>query len=195
MARAKELVEYCQQYLKEYQSALEGKLPFAEAYSPLGKRQLKAAISFWEQAITDINTFAQQKQSTRKTRARKPKPPTQIVSKIKYVKSFPELKLESFDPVKILGFSEIWVFNVKLRKLGRYVSLNDAPFEVKGTRLTNIDPLKSVQKTLRKPVEQLKEFSNYSKVGAVKWFNNIKAVATPMREAINGDSILLKGIK
>ena len=91
--------------------------------------------------------------------------------------------------------SELWVYNTKLRKLGHYVALNDASFEVKGTRLTNIDPLKSVQKTLRKPAEQLKEFGNYSKVGAVKWFKNIKAVATPLREAINGDSVILKGIK
>jgi len=195
VARAKDLIEYFQKYLSEYQSALAGKLPFAEAYSPLGKRQLKAAVAFWEQAITDINIFAQQKQSNRKTRKKKAKPPTQIVSKIKYVKVFPELKLESIDPVKILTMNELWVFNTRLRKLGRYTTLNDAPFEVKGTRLTNIDPLKSVQKTLRKPAEQLKEFGNYTKIGALKWFNNIKAVATPMREAVSGDSILLKGYK
>jgi hypothetical protein len=61
--------------------------------------------------------------------------------------------------------------------------------------LINLDKGKCVQKTLRKPAEQLKEFGNYTKVGALKWFNNIRAVATPLREAISGDCILLKGIR
>jgi hypothetical protein len=194
--RTKELVDHCQRYLDEYSMALAGKPPsLAEAYAPLGKRKIKAAITWWEQAITDINTFGQQKLVMRKTRKRKPQPPTKIVGKLKFLKTFPALKLASIEPTQLLKCSEVWVYNTKLRKIGIYVTLGGVPFEIKGTRLTNIDPLKSVQKTLRKPDEQLKEFSNYSKAGAIKWFNNIRAVATKMREAINGDSILLKGVK
>lgn len=193
--RAKDLIEYCQKYLDEYRAAYDQKMPFAEAYASLGKRKLKSAIEWWEQAIIDINVFSHHKQSMKKARARKPKSPSQLVAKLKFLKEFKELKLTSIDPTQVLKCSELWVYNTRLRKLGRYVSLNEMPFEVKSTRLINIDPLKSVQKTLRKPTEQLKEFSNYGKPGAVKWFNNIRAVATPLREAINGECILLKGNK
>ena len=194
--RTKDLVDYCQKYLDEYRLALSGRNDqITEAYAPLGKRKIKASIAWWEQAISDINIFAQQKQSMRKTRKRKPKSPTQLIGKLKFLKTFPDLKLESIDPTQVLKCAELWIYNTRLRKIGHYVALNDGPFEVKGTRLTNIDTGKSVQKTLRKPAEQLKEFSNYSKPGVVKWFNKIRAVATPLRESINGDSILLKGIK
>jgi hypothetical protein len=194
--RAKDLIDYCQKYLDEYKLALSGKNEqLSEAYALIGKRKIKAAIEFWSQAINDITIFGQQKQSMHKTRARKPKPPSKIVMKLKFLKEFKDLGLVSIDPTQVLKCSELWVYSAKLRKLGRYVALNDRPFEVKGTRLININKDESVQKTLRKPAEQLKEFSNYSKIGMVKWFNNIRAVATPLREAINGDSILLKGIK
>jgi hypothetical protein len=194
--RAKDLIDHCQKYVDEYKIALSGKNEqIAEAYSFLGKRKIKAAIEYWSQAINDITIFGQQKQSMHKTRTRKPKPPSKIVAKLKFLKEFKELGLVSIDPTQVLKCSEIWVYNTRLRKIGHYISLNDKPFEVKSTRLINLDVTKSVQKTLRKPAEQLKEFSNYSKPGMVKWFNNIRAVATPLREAINGDSILLKGIK
>ena len=193
--RMSELAEYCQKYLDEYKAAFEERLPFAEAYSVLGKRKLKAAIDFWEQAIVDIGTTAHQKKSLHKTRVRKQKPPSQLVAKLKFLQEYKELKLKSIDPTQILKCSELWVYNTRLRKLGHYVSLNGMPFEIKSTRITNLDTNKSVQKTLRKPAEQLKELENYARPGAIKWFNNIKAVATPLREALNGDSILLKGVK
>jgi len=194
--RSKDLIDYCQKYLSEYKTALAGKdAQIAESYEHVGKRKMKAAIEWWETAISEISVFSHQKQSMHKTRQRKPKPPSKIVSKLKFLREYKELKLTSIDATQVLKCSELWVYNTRLRKLGHYVALNGMSFEVKSTRLTNIDPTKSVQKTLRKPAEQLKEFSNYGKPGAVKWFNGIKAVATPLREAINGDSILLRGVK
>lgn len=195
VTRSKDLIDYCQQFLDEYKAVYAEKMPFVEAYKNVGKRRIKAAMEWWEQAIVDINVFSHQKQSARKTRVRKPKPPAKIVAKLKFLREFKELKLTSIEPTQILKCSELWTYNVRLRKLGHYVSLNGMPFEVKSTRLINLDPTKSVQKTLRKPAQQLKEFSNYGKPGAIKWFNGIKAVATPLREAINGDSILLRGVK
>jgi hypothetical protein len=194
--RSKDLIEYCQKYLSEYKVALTGKdKQITESYGFLGKRKLKSAIEWWEQAISDVSLFSNQKQSIHKTRQRKPKPPSKIVSKLKFLREYKELKLTSIDATQVLKCSELWVYNTKLRKLGHYVALNGMAFEVKSTRLTNIDPTKSLQKTLRKPAEQLKEFSNYGKPGAVKWFSGIRATATPLREAINGDSILLRGVK
>ena len=194
--RTKDLIEYAQQYLNEYKAALAGRDPYVvESYAHLGKRELKAAISWWEQAITDINTFGQIKQSVRKTRTRKAKPVSKIVGKLKFLKSFNDLGLVSIDPAQILKSSELWVYNTKLRKIGRYVALGNSSFDIKGTRLLNLDTVKSVQKTLRKPAEQLRQFNTYGKPGAIKWFTQIRATATPLRAAINGESILLRSVK
>jgi hypothetical protein len=194
--RVKDLIDYCQKYIAEYNDALSGKVPdLTEAYALVGRRRIKYAIEWFETAIAALTSYGQQKQSLRKTRTRKVKTPSQLVNKLRFLREFPDLNLTSIDPAQILKCSELWVYNTRMRKLGRYVALNGTTFEVKGTRLVNLDTVKSVQKTIRKPAEQLKEFGNYSKPGAVKWFNNIRAVATPMRDAINKDSILLKGIK
>lgn len=195
-SRVKELAVHIDRYLTEYKLLQSGKNDqLNEAYSHLGKREIKAAIEWLEQAHTDISTFGQSKKATRKARKKKPVTPAKVISRLKYTKAFDALGLESIDPLSILKSSEIWVYNVNTRKLGRYISLPNSSFDVKGTRLLNLDMKKCVQKTLRKPKEQLKEFSNYSKSGALKWFEKIHAVATPLREALNADSVILKATK
>jgi len=196
--RTKDLVEFANNYIAEFKAAGSGTRKnedFAEAYDYLGKRGLKNCIEWWENAITDINTFGKHKASNRKTRKKKAVPTTKLVGKLKFIKEFKQLGLVSIDPASILKCTELWVYNTKLRKIGRYVALNGCTLDVKKTRLTNLDTVKCVQKTLRKPADQLKEFNSYGKPGAIKWFNNIHAVATPLREAINADSILLRAVK
>lgn len=194
--RINDMIEYATSYLNEYKMAMSGKnVQLVEAYSRLGKKEFKAAIAFWEGAIIDFNTFGQLKKSVRKTRKKKVIPPTKIVGKLRYVKTFAPLKLESFDPTLIMKSSEIWVYNTKTKKLGHFVALPNSTFDVKGTRILNLDTVKSVQKTLRKPAEQLKQFNSYSKPGAMKWFKEIRAVATKLKEALNKDSVLLKAVK
>lgn len=194
--RMKDLIDHATRYLSEYQLAQSGKdSQVSEAYSHLGKREFKAIIAWWEQAITDFNSFGQLKKSTRKARKKKVIAPAKIVGKLKFVKTFAALKLESFDPTQILKSSEIWTYNTRTKKLGHYVALANSTLDVKGTRILNIDTVKSVQKTLRKPAEQLKQFNNCGKPGAIKWFNDIRAVATRLKECLNKDSILLKAVK
>ena len=196
--RTKDLVEYAQHYLDEYRAAQSGKktdADFAEAYAPLGKRNLKAATTWWEQAISDIDKYAHTRMATRAVRVSKPKPPSKIVSKLKYLKTFPDLGLTSVDPTQILKSTELWVFDTRSRKLSHYVAVAGATLEVKGTRILNLDTVKSVQKTLRKPAEQLKQFAMYGKPGRVKWFSNIRAVTTPTKETIKATSILLLAVK
>jgi hypothetical protein len=63
---------------------------------------------------------------------------------------------------------------------------------VKGTSLTGFDENKSVQKTLRKPEEQLKEFKSSGKVALRKFLEDIKAVDIKLNGRINEDTVLLK---
>jgi hypothetical protein len=63
---------------------------------------------------------------------------------------------------------------------------------VKGTTIIGFDTIKSVQKTLRKPEEQLKEFKAAGKVQLRKFLDDIKAVDIKLNGRINEDTVLLK---
>jgi hypothetical protein len=63
---------------------------------------------------------------------------------------------------------------------------------VKGTSITGFNSNLSVQKTLRKPEEQLKEFKAAGKVQLRKFLDDIKAVDIKLNGRINEDIILLR---
>jgi hypothetical protein len=87
---------------------------------------------------------------------------------------------------------ELWVYNTKTRKLGKYVAAEFHDLGVKGTTITGFDEAKSVQKTLRKPADQLKEFKAAGKVALRKFLDEINAVDTKMNGRINEETVLLK---
>jgi hypothetical protein len=93
------------------------------------------------------------------------------------------------------------VFNVKTRKLGKYVASNIDPkgmgragsgLSVKGTTIIGYDEKLSVQKTLRKPEEQVKEFKGAGKVALRTFLDVIKTTDTMLNGRCNLDTILLK---
>ena len=103
-----------------------------------------------------------------------------------------ELKLVSISPVDIVGATELWIFNAKTRKLGRYVAASYQTLSVKGTSILNFDEQKSVAKTLRKPADQLKEFNKAGKVALRTFIKDIRATEIRLNGRINEDTVLLK---
>ena len=95
-------------------------------------------------------------------------------------------------PADIIGAQELWVYNVKTRKLGRYVAAQYQELGVKGTSITGYDESKSVSKTLRKPEEKLREFGKASKVQLRKFLEEIRATEARLNGRINADILLLK---
>jgi hypothetical protein len=136
--------------------------------------------------------LAQEAKVNRKPKAKKAVPAEKIVAKLKYKKADEPLKLVSINPADILGAKELWTYNTKSRKLGKYVAKEFADLGVKGTSIVNFDELKSVQKTLRKPADQLKEFKAAGKVALRKFLDDINAVDTKMNGRINDEIMLLK---
>ena len=61
-----------------------------------------------------------------------------------------------------------------------------------GQRFIESDEFKSIQKTLRKPEEKLKEFKAAGKVQLRKFLDDINATDTKMNGRINEDTMLLK---
>jgi hypothetical protein len=102
------------------------------------------------------------------------------------------LKLVSVSPTDIIGSTELWVYNTKSRKLGKYVSAEYQTLSVKGTSIINFNENLSICKTLRKPEEKLKEFKAAGKVQLRKFLDDINATDTKMNGRLNEETILLK---
>ena len=163
-----------------------------EAYSHLSKIQLRKITAFYQEIVSACEMLAQEAKVNRKPKAKKAVPAEKIVAKLKYKKADEPLKLVSINPADILGAKELWTYNTKSRKLGKYVAEEFQDLGIKGTTITGFSEPKSVQKTLRKPADQLKEFKAAGKVVLRKFLEDINAVDTKMNGRINEDIILLK---
>jgi hypothetical protein len=177
----------------ELVEAAQGKCEqLKEAYSHLSKANLKKITLFYSEILSACDMLAQEAKVNRAPRKTKAKPVEKIIAKLKFLKQDDKLKVVSINPADIVGAKELWIFNTKTRKLGKYVATEFAELTVKGTSIVNFDEIKSVQKTLRKPEEQLKEFKAAGKVQLRKFLEDIKAVDIKLNGRINEDTILLK---
>ena len=163
-----------------------------EGYSHRSKKQIKNLITFYQEIMSACDMLAQEAKVNRAPRKTKAVSKDKLVAKLKYMKSNEPLKLVSINPTDIIGTKELWVFNTKTRKLGKYVAAEFSDLGVKGTTITGFDEFKSVQKTLRKPEEKLKEFKAAGKVQLRKFLDDINATDTKMNGRINEETILLK---
>ena len=163
-----------------------------EGYSHRSKKQIRSLITFYQEIMSACDMLAQEAKVNRKPRKAKAVPKEKLVAKLKFMKSNEPLKLVSVNPTDIIGAGELWVYNTKNRKLGRYVAAEFNVLGVKGTSLTGFDEFKSVCKTLRKPEEKLKEFKAAGKVQLRKFLDDINATDTKMNGRLNEETILLK---
>jgi hypothetical protein len=163
-----------------------------EAYSHLSKAQMKKIITFYQEVMSACDMLAQEAKVNRAPRAKKPTDKAKVVSKLKFMKQNEPLKLVSINPIDIIGSKELWVYNTKSRKLGRYVANEYMELGVKGTTITGFNDAASVCKTIRKPEEKLKEFKAAGKVQLRKFLDDINATDTKMNGRINEEIILLK---
>ena len=164
-----------------------------EGYSHYKTADFKRIFAFIDQILNDIIQYRGVKKATKKVRAPRSVSKEKVVSKLKYAKEDKTLKLVSVNPADIINSQELWVYNIKTRKLGKYVADSlKGPLNVKGTSITGYDEHKSVTKTLRKPDEKLKEFAKASKVQLRKFIEDIKATETKLNGRINVDTILLR---
>jgi hypothetical protein len=192
-AHARIIKDFYQRQHDEYVELQEGKCEqLKEAYAHFSKAQIKKILAFYHEILSACDMLMQEAKVNRKPRAKKAVSADKLVAKLKYLKQDDKLKLVSINPADIIGSKELWVFNTKSRKLGKYVAGEFSELGVKGTSITGYDEFKSVQKTLRKPEEQLKEFKAAGKVALRKFLEDIKAVDIKLNGRINEEVILLK---
>ena len=187
-AEALEVIEWKDEQLKE-------------AYGNFTLKQRKEYLQYFEKINTACDTMIQTKAVKRKARKPKARSKEKIVQKLKFKINEPELGLASVTPTDIVYANECWVYNTKTRKLGVYHARSKDPrslkregagLMVKGTTVQEYCEDSSVQKTLRKPKEQLKPFVAGAKTACNKNFEAIKTTDTKMNGRFNEHTIILK---
>jgi len=167
-----------------------------EGYKHLPRKNVKKLIEFYEAIMSACEQIAAEQKVMKKPRAAKVKPAEQVVAKLKFMLSETKLGITSAPPATIIGASGVAVFNVKTRKIGYYIATSSAGLGVKGTTLTGFTD-KSVQKTLRKPPEQIKEFKEQNTQKRFEtWFaKSVKTTETQLNGRFSEDVIILKVYK
>lgn len=217
---ARKIIEMYETQYKEYKDLLELRkknLKFAEideegegdseerqlleSYEDVSNEVIEKGIKAHDNIFKACDYMIDMANANRKPRKKKPISKDKLVSKLQYSKEDTKYNLKSIDPKDIITAEQLWVFNTKTRKLGIYVASVLDPrglnregtgLSVKGTSVQGFDPEKSVQKTLRKPEEQLSEFMKCGPVKSKTFFSEIKSMEIALTGRINPDTILLK---
>lgn len=164
-----------------------------EGYVHVKKADAKKWLEALENLMGACDLVIDSAKATRKPRTKKAPSKEKLISKLKYKETDEKYQLASVNPLELIDCTEVWVFNTKTRKLGKYVVDSHATsMTVKGTSLVGFSESKSIQKTLRKPDETLKEFKKAGKVKLRKFLDEINAVETKLNGRINNDTVILR---
>ena len=166
-----------------------------EGYGHLTKKDAKTYLEALETLHGACDVVIDAAKASRKPRAKKAPSKEKLISKLKYMERDDKLQLVSVNPLDIIDAKEVWVYNTKTRKLGKYVAADHATLQVKGAGLQFYDEKLSIQKTLRKPDETLKEFKKAGKVALRKFMDNIKTTDIKLNGRLNSDTIILKCVQ
>jgi uncharacterized protein (DUF433 family) len=196
-AHARIIKGYFQRSMDELHELASGNADeqLREAYKHVARKNVKKLIEFYESIAAACEQIAAEQKVLKKPRAKKVKPAEDLVKKVKFMLSDTKLGITSVPPASIIGAQGVVVYNTKTRKLGVYVSKTSAGLGVKGTSITEFTE-KSFQKTLRKPLEQLKEFKEQNTQKRVTdWFAKIKTTSVMLNGRLSEDIVILKAFK
>jgi hypothetical protein len=180
--------------LAELEAVAKGKdADLAEGYGHFGKLQVRNLIKFAETVIADCGAYIQIKKVERKPRAKKAVSPEKIAARFKHLREFAELKLTGESAARLVNATEAWLYDTAKRKLIHVVAdTHVGSLTVKGSSIIGFDTAASVQKTLRKPAEQIRSITSAGKPAARKAFKDIKATEIKFNGRGNDNLIILK---
>lgn len=199
-AHAKLIKEDFEGAYKEALEVKEWKDPdIKEGYAHFTPKLRKEFVEFFEKINTSCDTIIKTKASTRKARKPKARSKDAIIKKLKFQINDSELGIASIHPTEVVHANELWVYNTKTRKLGVYHAISKDPkgigrdgLTVKGTTIQEFDPELSVQKTLRKPKEQISNWTGKAKTKFTKSFEELTTTGIKMNGRLNDNTIILK---
>jgi hypothetical protein len=166
-----------------------------EGYSNISRRQQANIVKLFGSFIVDLEKYSQFKKANRKPRVAKAKPPVMQVARIKFKKEDTELGIKSVNPSEMVGASQVWVYNVKYKRLAAYRSDSVQGIQVKGSTLQNYDPDMSECRSIRRPEAFLKVLLDASKVKLRKLLSDLTTKGYDVTGRINDECIIVRVIK
>jgi len=165
-----------------------------EGYEHLKKAQLKRYIELVEAIVSQL-TLGETVTKRRQTKPREKKPVSadKIVSKMNYLKDHGTYS--SIDPASIVSAKILWTFNVKTRKLTKYVAADETTLSVNRTTIINFNPELSYHLTLRKPDDIVPCVMTDGKRKVEQRIKQINAKRTPPNGRMNVDTLILRTFK
>lgn len=172
-----------------------------EAYNFMNKKMKQDYVAFFEKIMNACDAIILTGKANRKQRKPRARSKESIIKKLKFQVSDGALGIASISPTDVVYANEVWVYNTKTRKVGVYHALNKDPrnlqragagLMVKGTTFQDFNPETSVQKTLRKPAEQISNWTGNAKTKFAKTFDEVKTTATKLTGRMNDTTIILK---
>lgn len=190
---------------QQYQEALEVKAwsdpDIKEGYAHFTAKMRKNFVELFEKINTACDTVIATKATTRRARKPKARSKDAIVKKLKYQVNCSELGIASIPSTDVVYANELWVYNTKTRKIGVYHAKNKDPrnmarpgagLMVKGTTIQDFDEKSSMQKTLRKPKEQISNWTGSAKTKFAKAFDELTTTGIKMNGRMNDNTIILQ---
>jgi hypothetical protein len=192
---ASRIADFFAAYEKELILVLSGKDDqLKEGYSWLSKPNQRKYKDFISRIVQMLREQSKIINSQRKPRKKKKKSAEQIVSKLQYMKEFPDLNLKSVDPREIVGSSRVILYNPAKKMLYFYEKseLGDG-LNVKVSKIVNYDTEKSSRKRIRDPkiLQSGGKFVGGLRASAAG-YNEIKSKKYPVSGRISSDYIIVQ---
>lgn len=179
----------------EYDGAYNKTCPqLVEAYNYLKRTDIKWFKEECGRMIADVQKLQAVRKAQRVPRAKKAVAADKQVSRLQYKVNDSEYKLESINPVLLVGATKVFVFNTKTRRISVYTSNNLEGISVSGTSLKNFSET-SFTTTLRNPDETLKQILTYTPAKINKVLDELTTKRIAANGRINKDTILLKVLR
>ena len=174
-------------------NVIESKDPqYKEGYSNFTKPELRRLKDFIDSIVAATNKGAVESKPVRKTRKKKEKPAAVLVSKVSYLKEDPETGVKSVLPEKIIGASQVWVYNAKTRILGVYRAADARGLSIKGTTIQNYKEDAAIAKKLRKPKFTIDALISAGKVKMNQILSELTTKECNLTGRLNSDTIIVK---
>jgi hypothetical protein len=162
-----------------------------EGYSNLSRPKIRKLIKAYSDLIESSQIEKKAVRVARKPRKKREQPVSKIVAKVNYQKENEELNLKSELPSKLVGATEVWLYNTKYKKLQVYKVTEPSKMSVKGTTLIGWDPVLSNMKPIRKPTE-IKNLVTMGKRELNRTYKDLPTKEQTVNGRLNEHTIILK---
>ncbi|NJO61036.1 MAG: hypothetical protein HC836_23080 [Richelia sp. RM2_1_2] len=174
---------------KEY---ILARTDYAEYFNGVSNEDIKYRIRCYQRIIEDIDAVVHNKKAT-KNKIMKRASSEKKVAKVTYCQNDDDLKIQSADPVAIIGAKAVVLYNRRRKRLIKLVSDSESGLSIKGTTIFGFNLELSGTKTLRKPPIQLQAFRHADRIKRVNiLFDDIRGKMFNTSGRLSDDVLIVK---